>query len=231
MKPDLIIFDCDGVLIDSELIACSVDAEELSRLGYAITPEEVVRRYAGVPAAEMYAEIEAHLGHALPEDFAATVERRVLTAYRQDLRPIVHAADTIRRLSWRSCVASSSKPSKLGLGLIETGLFELFYPHIFSATLVPRGKPAPDLFLLAAERMDAEPHRCLVIEDSVAGVTAARAARMPVLGFVGGSHCTAEHGQTLRAAGAELIFDSFELLPALVRDLAERRLSVGTAAS
>ena len=223
MTPDLIIFDCDGVLIDSELIACGADADELTRLGYEITVEDVIRRFSGVPSDEMYAEVEREFGRPLPPDLEARIERRVLQRYREDLNAIALVEETVAALPWRYCVASSSRPHKLGLGLIETGLYNLFYPHIFSATLVKRGKPAPDLFRYAAHKMAVAADRCVVIEDSVAGVTAAEAAGMRVLGFVGGSHCLPEHDRELRAAGAELVFDSFDLLPAVVRDLGEQR--------
>ena len=221
MTPGLIIFDCDGVLIDSELIACTADAEELTRIGYPISVEEVVRRFAGVPSNEMYAQIEQEMGCSLPADFGQRIERRVLQRYRDDLKPIASVRETIEALNWPFCVASSSRPQKLGLGLIETGLFDLYYPNIFSAILVARGKPAPDLFLFSARKMNVEASRCIVIEDSIAGVTAGRRAGMRVLGFLGGSHCTKGHGDALRRAGAELVFDSFNLIPAIVRDLAE----------
>ncbi|HIC81763.1 MAG TPA: HAD family hydrolase [Kiloniellaceae bacterium] len=225
MTPDLIIFDCDGVLIDSELIACGADAEELTRIGYPISAEEVVRRFSGVPSGEMYAQIEQELGRSLPADLDERIEQRVFRRYRKDLEPIARARETIAALAWPFCVASSSRPQKLSLGLIETGLFDLCYPNIFSSALVTRGKPAPDLFLLAAERMGVQTDRCIVIEDSVAGVTAGKDAGMRVLGFVGGSHCSAEHGHALRRAGAELVFDSFHLVPAIVRDLSEQEVS------
>ena len=221
MSPDLVIFDCDGVLIDSEIIACGADAEELSRIGYPITLEDVVRRFAGVPADEMYAEIEQELGRPLPPGLEDRTEQRVIQQYREDLKPIDRVRETISALAWPFCVASSSGPEKLALGLSQTGLFDLCHPNIFSAAQVDRGKPAPDLFLFAAERMRVDPGRCIVVEDSVAGVTAARSAEMRVLGFVGGSHCFGEHGPRLRQAGAELVFDSFACLPAIVQDLSD----------
>ena len=222
MIPGLIIFDCDGVLIDSELIACAADAEELTRIGYPISVEEVVRRFSGVPSREMYAQIEKEMGRSLPAGLDQRIEQRVLRHYREDLKPIAWVRETIAALNWPFCVASSSRPQKLGLGLIETGLFDLCYPNIFSASLVARGKPAPDLFLFAARKMKVEACRCVVIEDSIAGVTAGRRAGMRVLGFLGGSHCATEQGNALRRAGAELVFDSFNMIPAIVRDLPER---------
>ncbi|MEX2631300.1 MAG: HAD-IA family hydrolase [Tistlia sp.] len=119
-------------------------------------------------------------------------------------------------MPFRRCVASSSRPGRLALGLIETGLYELFYPHVFSSVLVARGKPAPDLFLHAAGQLGAEPARCLVLEDSRPGIAAARAAGMRVLGFDGGGHCGGGHGEALRQAGAEAVVSRFAELPGAI---------------
>ncbi len=219
MTPDLIIFDCDGVLIDSEVIASQIDAEELTRLGYPITADEMIRRYSGVSGADMYADIERRLGRALPADIDDRAEERMMENYRNGLDAIPYVRETLQVLPWRRCVASSSRPVKLSLGLIQAGLFEVFYPHIFSTVLVERGKPAPDLFLFAARQMNASPDRCVVVEDSVAGVRAAKAAGMRALGFVGGSHCMAEHAAALRQAGAEIVLDRFDQLPTAVQSL------------
>ena len=219
MRPGLIIFDCDGVLIDSELIACGADAEILTEAGYPITRDEVVERFAGVPADDMHRTIEAEVGRALPKDLGARIEARVLELYQTELTAIDGTHHFVKGLSTRACVASSSRPAKLCLGLIITGHFEMFYPNVFSASLVSKGKPAPDVFLFAAERMSADAPACLVIEDSVAGVTAAQRAGMRVLGFAGGSHCPAGHGDTLIDAGAEIVFDRFAELPAIIRAL------------
>lgn len=221
MTPDLIIFDCDGVLIDSEIIACTVDTEALNQIGYTISLDEVVRRFAGVPVPEVYAEIERDLGRPLPEDFARRTEERVLQSYRTELKAIPGAGDVIGKLRWPYCVASSSKASKLGLGLIESGLFDFFYPHIYSVDLVEKGKPSPDIFYYAAKQMGVEAERCVVVEDSLAGVTAARRAGMRVLGFTGGSHCQGNHSGALRGAGAEVVFDQLDLLERIVMDLPE----------
>lgn len=219
MRPDLIIFDCDGVLIDSELISCGADAEILTEAGYPITRDEVVRRFIGRTADSVRAEIEADMGRPLPDDLGPRIEARVLELYHTELIAIKGARDFVRGLSTRACVASSSRPSKLCLGLILTGHFEAFYPDVFSASLVSQGKPAPDIFLFAAARMATDPACCLVIEDSVAGVTAARRAGMPVMGFVGGSHCSKGHGDALIEAGAANVFDDFKDLPAMIEAL------------
>ena len=212
----LVIFDCDGVLIDSELIACAADADALAKFGFPITTQQVIDRFAGMPSNAMYAQIEAEMGCPLPTDFDSRVKAEILKKYRTDLRPIPGIADVLQMIRGPKCVASSSSPAKLALGLVETDLFELFYPHIFSASLVPRGKPNPDLFLYAADRMGVVPAECIVVEDSVAGVTAAHAAGMRCVGFTGASHCGSGHGERLIQAGASIVIDKMSDLPPLI---------------
>ncbi|MEO0783422.1 MAG: HAD family phosphatase [Pseudomonadota bacterium] len=209
---DLVIFDCDGVLIDSEVIACAADAEALSDIGYPITIERVVERFAGVPADAMYETIEAEMGHALPADFKDQVDQRILDKYRTELKAIEGIKEVLSEIRVKKCVASSSTPSKLALGLVETGVFDLVYPHVFSTVLVDRGKPHPDIFLYSARTMGVDVSKCVVVEDSVAGVTAAKAAGMRAIGFTGGSHCTPGHAETLIAAGADSVIEHMHLL-------------------
>jgi beta-phosphoglucomutase-like phosphatase (HAD superfamily) len=213
---DLIIFDCDGVLVDSEVISCRAHAETLTRHGYPITPEEVLARFLGVSDREARQAIEAELGRALPGDFESQVKQATLQFYGGDLRAIAYVGEAMAAIGLPQCVASSGTPEKIRHGLTCAGLHDLLAPHIFSATQVARGKPAPDLFLFAAEQMGAAPGRCLVIEDSIPGVTAAVAAGMTVLGFHGGSHCRPGYGDTLRAAGAVATFDDMRELPGLI---------------
>lgn len=215
MAFDLIIFDCDGVLVDSEVISCRAHADALTRHGYPITPEQVLRRFLGVSDREARLMIENETGRELPDDFEAQVKAATLQFY-EDLKPIAHVAEAVRAIDLPRCVASSGTPEKIRHGLTSIGLYDLLAPNIFSATQVERGKPAPDLFLFAAEQMKILPARCLVIEDSVPGVTGARAAGMTVLGFHGGSHCGADHAETLRAAGAAETFGDMRQLPALI---------------
>ena len=213
---DLIIFDCDGVLVDSEVISCRAHAETLSRHGYAITSDQVLKRFLGVSDREARQTIEIEIGRKLPEDFEAQVKAATLKFYEGDLRAIAHVGDAIAAIDLPKCVASSGTPEKIRHGLTCAGLFNQLAPHIFSAVQVARGKPAPDLFLFAAEQMKIKPAQCLVIEDSVPGVTGGRAAGMTVLGFHGGSHCTAGHAELLRAAGAAVTFDDMRQLPELI---------------
>ncbi|MGL6210343.1 MAG: HAD-IA family hydrolase [Paracoccaceae bacterium] len=210
MTPELVIFDCDGVLIDSETIACAVDAEELSRCGSSISTAEIVERYAGMSQAAMYADLRARLDMVIPDDIDERIEARVMERYRSELKPIEGVAKTLATFPWRFCVASSSKPARLALGLIETGLFELFYPFIYSTSLVIRGKPSPDLFLLAAKQMGVQPEHCVVVEDSVAGIAAALAAGMCAVGFIGGSHHTQLSAERLQGMSGGRVVQRFE---------------------
>ena len=213
---DLIIFDCDGVLVDSELISCRAHAQTLTHHGYPITADQVLTRFLGVSDREARQKIETETGRKLPEDFEAQVKAATLKFYAGDLQAIPYIGDAIAAIDLPKCVASSGTPEKIRHGLTCAGLLEGLTPHIFSAVQVARGKPAPDLFLFAAEQMKAAPERCLVIEDSVPGVAGGCAAGMTVLGFHGGSHCRAGHADLLRAAGAAATFDDMRQLPGLV---------------
>ena len=216
MTIGLIIFDCDGVLVDSEVISCRVFAESLTRHGYPITAEEVSVRFLGRSVRDAYVEIEHDLGHALPDDFEQQRKAEILAALAVSLAPIsgIHAALAV--LAIPVCVASSGFPQKIVQSLTVTNLHDHFAPHIFSASQVARGKPAPDLFLYAAAQMGVAPANCLVIEDSVAGVTAGLAAGMTVLGFSGGSHCRPGHAGVLLALGAHAVFGDMAELPDLI---------------
>ena len=205
---DLIIFDCDGVLVDSEIVSFEVEAGMLTEIGIPLTARDLLARFLGTSSASMFATIERENGIKLPPDFAERAALRTLEAFDRKLRPIPGIAGLLANLPNRKCVASSSELPRIRHSLSLAGILHHFEPHIFSATQVKRGKPAPDLFLLAAESMGVQPERCLVIEDSVAGVTAACAVGMTVLGFTGGSHCLDGHADKLRAAGAGDVFAS-----------------------
>ena len=213
---DLIIFDSDGVLVDSEVISCRAHAETLTLHGYPITAEQVLQRFLGLSDREARLIVEAEIGRGLPDDFEMQMKQAALRLYADDLHLIPHIAETVAAIGLPKCVASSGTPEKIRHGLKCAGLYDMLVPHIFSAVQVNRGKPAPDLFLFAAEQMGAAPERCVVIEDSVPGVTGARAAGMTVLGFHGGSHCRDGHAAMLRAAGAHGTFDDMRQLPALI---------------
>lgn len=220
--PDLIIFDCDGVLIDSEALVCRLVSEEFTRLGYPLSVEQVIERFAGRPEREMLAEIALDWGRAIPDDYEACMTSRIAEAYRTDLRAMAGAAEAIASMRVPVCVASSSAPGKLRLGLACTGLEALLAPNLVSAAFVGRGKPAPDVFIYAAGWMRTPVDRCLVIEDSLPGVEAAREAGMRVVGFVGGAHCPPGHATRLRQRGAEGIVEAFSDLRAYLPGIFER---------
>lgn len=225
---DLIIFDCDGVLVDSEVISCRVHAEVLTRHGYPITAEQVRERFLGRSARDSNLEIERELGHPLPAAYDPERREALLQALAEAAEAIPHIHDTLDVIDVRMCVASSGAHEKIFTTLSRAGLYTRFAPHIFSASQVKMSKPAPDLFLLAAEQMHAEPARCFVVEDSVSGVTAARAAGMTVIGFIGGSHCRDGDGARLQLAGAAAVIDDMRALPGL---LAQAASGVETAIS
>jgi HAD superfamily hydrolase (TIGR01509 family) len=213
---ELVIFDCDGVLIDSELLTIGIEVAMLAEAGIAITGDEIIERYCGISMKAMLADLEARFGCSLGEEFAARHAARLAAICEAELRAIAGVETVLDGLAGKICVASSSSPQRLRhtLGLVD--LYRRFEPHIFSATMVARGKPAPDLFLYAAAQMGAAPARCVVIEDSMPGVTAATAAGMTAIGFVGGGHCGPGHAGRLRAAGAAVVVAAMpEVLPAL----------------
>jgi len=215
-RVDLVIFACDGVLVDSEVISCRAHAETLTRHGYPITAEQVLTRFLGVSDREARQAIETELGRKLPDDFETQVKQAALRRYADDLQSIPFVSEAVAAISLPKCVASSGTPEKIRHGLTCAGLYDVLAPNIFSATQVTNGKPAPDLFLFAAGQMRASPKRCVVIEDSIPGITGALAAGMTVLGFNGGSHCRPGYAETLRAAGAIMTFDDMRQLPGLI---------------
>jgi HAD superfamily hydrolase (TIGR01509 family) len=214
---DLVIFDCDGVLIDSEMLSVRADIECLAEHGVDVSAEEILERYTGISLAGMVRDLETRLGRKLP-GFADRHRDRLRLLFDEGLQPIPGVPQVLDSLACASCVASSSTPERLRHALSLAGLFDRFHPHVFSAVEVTHGKPAPDLFLHAAARMGVAPSRCVVIEDSLPGVAAAVAAGMTAIGFTAGTHCRPGHDSRLLAQGAALVIGSMaELLPALTR--------------
>ena len=214
---ELVIFDLDGVLVDSEPISSRVTAAALTEAGIEISEAEVCDRFLGVSTASMLHAIEAEHGRRLPASFQETLRARILNAFEHELAPVPGVADLLDALTTDRCVASSSHPERIRRSLELTGLLERFAPHLFSATMVSAGKPAPDLFLLAAARMAIEPARCLVLEDSEVGIRAAKAAGMTAYGFTGASHVRPQtHAPQLEAAGADAIFAEMAALVGLI---------------
>ncbi|MDY0882233.1 HAD family hydrolase [Dongia soli] len=206
----LIIFDCDGVLIDSEWIACEVEAEVLSEHGFPMTADDVRRLLLGISTASSLIVLEREYGRRPSAEIMGEVKCRLLDAFTARLDVVPGIREVLTRLPGRRCVASSSDPERLRHCLGLVGLYDDLTPHIFSATMVRNGKPAPDLFLHAAAQMQVAPADCVVVEDSVAGVTGARAAGMTAIGFIGGRHCGPGHGAQLREAGAHRIVQNYD---------------------
>ncbi|GLR84351.1 HAD family hydrolase [Bradyrhizobium iriomotense] len=205
-KPDLIIFDCDGVLVDSELLSCRCLSEVLSEFGIALSEQQALELFLG----RSTKAIEQHyrdIGQVVPDGFLPRFKSRVLSTFAGALQPIPGIAAVVSELNRPFCVASSSDIDRVSLSLDVTGLKPHFGDRLYTAQMVRHGKPAPDLFLYAAAKMRADPARALVIEDSVSGVQAAKAAGMSVWGFVGGSHYRGRDGRAiLTAAGADRVF-------------------------
>ncbi|MBL6927907.1 MAG: HAD family hydrolase [Rhodospirillales bacterium] len=216
MAADLIIFDCDGVLVDSEILASRLMATRLTREGYPITPEECRARYTGISLASLISAVEADWGKKLPEDFEETVRAHDLKIFARELKAVPGVAEALRQIDVPLCVASSGAPQKIENSLQTTGLMEFFEPHLFSTALVANGKPAPDIFLYAARQMGVEPARCVVVEDAEAGIRGALDAGMQVFGFAGGGHCGPGYMQMLHQAGASLVFENMARLPELL---------------
>lgn len=210
----LVILDCDGVLVDSEVISCGVVAQMLSGAGAPCDRDQAFSRYLGRPASAVTDDYARLCGRPPPTDFMAAWRAQLFAEFRRGLQPIDGARAAIEALGIPFCLASSSDPERIALSLRLTGLDDLFTDRVFSTTMVRNGKPAPDLFLLAAARMGVAPGACLVIEDSVSGIRAAKAAGMTAFGFTGGSHhALLPMADALVDAGADLIIERMAELP------------------
>jgi len=227
---ELVIFDCDGVLVDSEPLSLRILLAMLADHGVKLlmhgiagfsegfAPTRPVLRALGVPFCRSLD------GVAVGDTALAHMRRDLNAAICRELKPILGIRQTLARLDKPVCVASSSQVERIRLSLDVTGLTSFFHDRVFSATMVDRGKPAPDLFLYAAQQMHTAPEDCMVIEDSPAGISAALTAGMRVLAFTGGSHAqTPSHRDRLAALSPHGVFDDMRALPALLRDLEKGR--------
>jgi HAD superfamily hydrolase (TIGR01509 family) len=210
--PELVIFDCDGVLVDSERLAVVLDMEMLAELGWSLTRTEVIERFMGRSAAHMLGEIERWLGHPLPKGWTETWDTRYRELYAAELEPVEGIVEALRQITLPMCVASSSTPDRLRRNLRTVGLYDRFEGRIFSASEVENGKPAPDLFLHAARAMGVEPAECVVVEDSRYGVLAGRTAGMHVLAYAGGGMTPI----SALAGPGTAVFHDMRQLPALL---------------
>jgi len=218
----LIIFDCDGVLVVSEAISAGLIAEYLGRDGLHISLSDAYRAFLGKPLSTVAQSVEACFGKAIPPFPEADFQAAVLQRFREALRPVPDVAWALAQLNGPRCVASSSTLERVALSLEVTGLTPLFPGRIFGAGAVKNGKPAPDLFLLAARDHGVDPKKCIVIEDSPAGLSAAKAAGMKSIGFVGGLHAGPAYLKTkLAALHPDRMIDTMKDLPATIDALGQ----------
>ncbi len=225
MNYDLLIWDCDGCLIDSEWIGCQVEAEGFTKAGYPISTEEMIARFCGVSSAEVFNQVEAEIGVNIRHHEALENQDKVLkAAFEQHLKPIDGIHEALCELdssfpNLRMCIASGSSMDRLEHTLKLTNLYERFENKYFSSDLVEKGKPAPDVFLKAASEMGAAPEKCVVVEDSHLGLQAARAAGMAALGFTGASHGNANLHNRLEEQNPMAVFNDMKELACFINKL------------
>jgi HAD superfamily hydrolase (TIGR01509 family) len=209
----LVIFDCDGVLVDSDRISLRIQAERISALGLETSYEDCIRDFLGLGMPATLRILAERLGRPVPEEWEAELDAAVRDGFQRELTPVPGIVEALDRIELPACVASSGSHEKMRLTLGLTGLRDRFAGRIFSADEVKRGKPAPDLFLHAASRMSIPPERCIVVEDSPFGIAAAKAAGMLALGFAAAT-------STVDLEGADAVFTAMEDLPGLISGVA-----------
>ncbi|MBD2433986.1 MULTISPECIES: HAD family hydrolase [Fischerella] len=213
-KFNLVIFDCDGVLVDSERIANAIFLEMLKEIGLFLTLEDMFNIFVGKSTAMCVEIVKNMLGKAPPDNFANEFEQRTMQAFMTDLQPVQGIHDVLSKFKLAYCVASNSDHKWLQKALGQTNLLPYFSGKIFSATEVARSKPHPDVFLYAAAKMGFSPKECVVIEDTPTGVTAGVDAGMTVFGYA-----ELMNPEKLQAVGASVVFDDMKLLPQLLETL------------
>jgi HAD superfamily hydrolase (TIGR01509 family) len=219
MQVDLVIFDLDGVLVESEVILARTLSARLADIGIAITAEEIVRRFHYRPFPAIVETLAEEQGVSAPSAFIDALPAIYAEAIDHRLTAVAGAEEMLAALTLPKCVASGSRPDNLRRKLEIVGFLGHFGPHLYSAFEVARPKPAPDIFLHAAQRLATPPEHCLVVEDAVPGIAAARAAGMHALGFCGAGHCHDAWEETLRTAGADGILHDLTGLPAYIERL------------
>lgn len=215
---ELVIFDCDGTLMDSEGIAAEVEVALMNEHGWAISVDEFETRFAGTSSDQVRAALEAEIGRAVPDDHERRVNEEIVRRFRTEVRAVEGAAEVLDRFDQPRCICSNSSMEKLEAELKRAQLWDRFRPYIFSARDMKgvAEKPAPDVFLHVAREFDVAPRAALVLEDSVPGVTAAAAAGCRVVGFAGASHVRPGHADRLTEAGAETVINRLMDLPELI---------------
>lgn len=217
----LFAFDCDGVLVDSEIIAAEVDSRLLSEVGFKISPAEVTQRFAGLTSGAIHDIVEKEIGHALPADFMQRQKETLDSRLARDLKAVSGVEELLDKIDGPRCICSNSTTDRLTLELNKVKLIDRFRPYIFSAVEVgdKQPKPAPNVYAYAAQEFDISPREMVVLEDSIFGVAAAKAAGARVIGFTGGRHTWAGHADLLIEAGAETVIHRFNDLPQIAEAL------------
>jgi HAD superfamily hydrolase (TIGR01509 family) len=219
----LVIFDCDGVLVNSEEIYLAAELEFLASIGAVFERSAYMQAFMGLDPnmwrAKLRSTIEQMSGNPVPSDFFARMDEHTMARMERHLTALPGAGHTISGITTPRCVASSTPSARLRWKLQHTALISLFDPHIFSSDMVRNGKPAPDLFLYAAAAMNVRPEECVVVEDSANGVLAGKAAGMRVIDFTAGNHCVGDHGDSLLQSGADTITCTYGDLAAALRRL------------
>ena len=222
-QPDLVIFDFDGTLVDSEIVAARVEAELITQAGYEISGPELSELYAGLTFKDILLRIEEAAAIPFQVSLIDQAEELVDKRLRAEVRMIEGAREAVASVTGKRCIWSNSRTERIGFMAEKTGLAPLFTGGIFSSLDTPSGKPkpAPDVFLYAAGKLQANPENTFVIEDSVHGLAGAKAAGMRVIGFTGGAHSYAGHADVLTEAGAETVIRRWAEFPAVIAALSE----------
>jgi HAD superfamily hydrolase (TIGR01509 family) len=217
----LFAFDCDGVLVDSEIIAAEVDSKLLTEAGFKISPSEVTQRFAGLTSGAIHDIVEREIGRSLPADFLERQKAELDGRLARDLKAVPGVEAMLDRIDWPRCICSNSSTERLTLELNKVQLIDRFRPYIFSAIEVGdrQPKPAPNVYAHAATQFEVDPRQMVVLEDSIFGVRAAKAAGARVIGFAGGRHSWPGHADLLTDAGAETVIRRFDDLPTLAEAL------------
>ncbi len=228
-RDPLLIFDCDGVLVDSEPLSIRVLLDTVAAHGGKLTEAEAYRRFLGRSMATLVSVLDADFAIQADAQFLERMRQDLYSKFEKELQPINGIGSVLAELPWKKCVASSSQLERIRLSLGLTGLRDHLEPNIFSATMVKNGKPAPDLFLHAAQQMGARPADCIVVEDSPAGVMAAKRAGMTVFAFTGGSHADRDdYRAEIAKLSPDVIFDAMGDLIHLVQKQCEVRPEIGS---
>lgn len=215
---ELVIFDCDGTVMDSETIAAECEVEALKAYGAELTVQEFTARFAGTASEVVKQAMEQELGRSLPDDHIKNVKAKMKERLWREVKAMPGAHELLDTLDQARCVCSNADMEKLKIELTRGELWDRFRPYVYSAHEIESGKrkPEPDIFLHAASEFGVEPAACAVVEDSVAGIQAGKAAGMRVIGFTGGSHSMPGHADVLTDAGAETVVSRLKDIPPII---------------